>query len=42
MGARIPPPTRGNIDLNPVRERQMSEEISHSFGSLKQIDAGNR
>src|SRR5215211_8878362 len=40
--------TRGNIDLNPIGERQMSEEIattikpgtSTSFGALKQIDAG--
>src|SRR5215211_386043 len=40
--------THGNIDLNPIGERQMSEEIattikpgtSTSFSSLKQIDAG--
>src|ERR671932_764759 len=34
-------PARGdNIDLNLIGERQMSQEINHSFGSLKQIDAG--
>jgi hypothetical protein len=43
-----PTATRGNIDLNPIGERQMAEEIATkikpgmntSFGALKQIDAG--
>jgi pimeloyl-ACP methyl ester carboxylesterase len=34
------PATGDNIDLNLIGERQMSQEINHSFGSLKQIDAG--
>jgi pimeloyl-ACP methyl ester carboxylesterase len=34
------PATGDNIYLNLVGERQMSEETNHSFGSLKQIDAG--
>jgi hypothetical protein len=40
--------TRDNIDLHPIGERQMPEEIATttkpgmntSFGALKQIDAG--